>query len=185
MSPRGVTRSASGAVLPTRLMVLSISTVALGGLVFFATQGDDEPSGQSGTSITGSPSTAPITEGPGGPTATPPAPTPSASASASATPKPPKPVVRSKVEVLVLNNTNRTGFAGTVRSRAEKFGWNVVDTGNWQGSVDATTVYYGPGMERAARLLAADLEIKSVKKLFETDDLSSERLNVILTDDYS
>lgn len=178
MSERGTNRNATGAVLPTRLMVLSISVVALGGLAFFATQGDDDtkatdpPSSPSSSIV--SPSTPPITEGPGGPEPTP-----------SATPKPPKPVNKAKTDVLVLNNTNRTGFAGLVRTRAERFGWNVINTGNWEGSVDATTVYYGPGMKEAARLLAADLKIKRYKPLFATNDLSPKRLNVILTDDYS
>lgn len=175
MSERGTNRNTTGAVLPTRLMVLSISLVALGGLAFFATQGDDTTNDAAAPSATSSvtPSTPPITAGPGGPE------TP------VATPKPPKPVNKAKTEVLVLNNTNRTGFAGMVRTRAERFGWNVINTGNWQGSVDATTVYYGPGMKEAARLLAEDLKIKRYKPLFATDDLSPKRLNVILTDDYS
>ena len=182
MSQRAAKRDAAGAVLPTRLMVLSISVVALGGLAFFATQGEDADDDRTGTSISSTapltPSTPPITEGPGGPATTePPPPT--------ATPKAPKPVNKAKTDVLILNNTNRTGFAGMVRTRAERFDWNVTNTGNWQGSVDATTVYYGPGLKEAARLLAAALKIKRYKPLFETDDLSPKRLNVILTDDYS
>lgn len=179
MSERGSSRDATGAVLPTRLMVLSISVVALGGLAFFATQGDDGGDDRAATSSSSvfTPSTPPITAGPGGPE--PQTPTP------AATPKPPKPVNKAKTDVLILNNTNRTGFAGMVRTRAERFEWNVINTGNWEGSVDATTVYYGPGMKEAARLLAADLKIKRYKPLFATDDLSPERLNVILTDDYS
>ena len=182
MSQRAAKRGATGAVLPTRLMVLSISVVALGGLAFFATQGDDKDADRTGSTSISSPAAIPtgppITEGPGGPATTePPLP--------SATPKAPKPVNKAKTDVLILNNTNRTGFAGMVRTRAERFDWNVTNTGNWQGSVDATTVYYGPGLKEAARLLAADLKIKRYKPLFATNDLSPKRLNVILTDDYS
>ncbi|MCX6396575.1 MAG: LytR C-terminal domain-containing protein [Propionibacteriales bacterium] len=173
-------RNADGAVLPTRLMVLSISAVALGGLVFFATQGDDGADERARTSVTStpapSPSTPPITEGPGGPTTVTPSVTP--------TPKPPKPVDKTKIEVVVLNNTNITGLAGKTRSRAEKFDWNVINTGNWTGAIDESTVYYGPGLRDAAKMLAADLGIK-FKPLFATNQLSAKRLNVILTNDYS
>lgn len=175
MNERGLGRGASGAVLPTRLMVLSISAVALGGLAFFATQGDDGSNNAAPPPSTSSvaPPTSPITQPPGGPQ------TP------TATPTPPKPVNKAKTDVLILNNTNITGLAGKTRTRAERAGWNVIDTGNWQGAVDATTVYYGPGMKAAAQLLAADLDIKRFKPLFATSDLSPKRLNVIITSDYS
>lgn len=176
MSERGTSRDATGAVLPTRLMVLSISVVALGGLAFFATQGDDSSNDKASPSSNSSvvtQSTSPITEGPGGP------------GTPAATPKPPKPVNKAKTDVLILNNTNTTGLAGKTRTRAETAGWNVIDTGNWQGAVDATTVYYGPGMRAAAQQLAADLGIKRFKPLFATSDLNPKRLNVILTSDYS
>lgn len=169
-------------------MVLSVSVVALAGLVFFATQGDDDDGqDRASTSVTGSPTTPPITDGPGGP-ATAATPTPVVPTTPAATPKAtktPVPVNKAKTEVLILNNTNRTGFAGMVRTRAERFGWNVINTGNWQGSVDGSTVYYGPGMKEAAKSLAADLKIKRIKPLFATNDLSPKRLNIILTDDYS
>lgn len=176
MLERSTTRNSTGAVLPTRLMVLSISAVALGGLAFFATQGDDDSNDTAAPSSNSSvvaPTTSPITQPPGGPQ------TP------VTTPTPPKPVNKAKTDVLILNNTNITGLAGKTRSRAEKAGWNVIDTGNWQGAVDATTVYYGPGMKAAAQELAADLGIKRFKPLFATNDLSPKRLNVILTPDYS
>lgn len=173
MLSRG-SRNADGVVLPTRLMVLSISAVALAGLVFIASQGDD---GADRATPAASSSSAPPTGGPAdGPRGEAPtiAPTP--------TPTPPKPVNKAKTTVVVFNNTNIKGLAGKTATRAEKAGWNIFKTDNWQGNVDASTVYFGQGMKRAAQLLASDLGIQRVKPSF--DPMNPKMLTVILTTDY-
>ncbi|MET3962452.1 hypothetical protein ABIE44_002386 [Marmoricola sp. OAE513] len=174
---RGAARDAAGVVLPTRVMVLSISAVALAGLGFIATQGNDDngpakvsPAATSTVPPSPTPTTPPITEGPGGPVSTP------------STPKPPKPVNKGKTTVVVFNNTNIKGLAGATATRAEKAGWNIFKTDNWHGSVDASTVYYGPKMRAAAKLLAADLDITRIKASFEP--MNPKMLTVILTTDY-
>jgi hypothetical protein len=172
-SPRSF-RNTSGVVLPTRLMVFSISAVALGGLAFFATQGGDSkpdtatPSAHSTLTPAAQPSSNPITAGPGG---TPSIPAP-----------PPKPVNKAKTTVVVFNNTNIKGLAGKTATRVENAGWNVFKTDNWTGVIDASTVYFGPGMRSAAQLLATDLGIKRTKPLI--NGMNPKMLNVVLTTDY-
>ena len=57
----------------------------------------------------------------------------------------------------MLNQTSRAGLAGVVADRLRAKGWNVSVVGNFHGVVPATTVYYPPGQEDAARVAADDL----------------------------
>jgi len=173
MSPRaqrtfGARRDERGLVLPTRLMVFSISLVALAGLAFIATQSDD-PSPDKATPAAHTTLTPPsIRES---------EPTP------SATPTKTPPVVRrDKVLVAIFNNSNVKGLAGKTGTRAERAGWTVVGTDNWYGTVDTSTVYYGPRLKAAAALLAQDLGITRVKAAIAP--MRPDRLTVILTGDY-
>lgn len=153
-------------------MVFSISVVALAGLFFVATQDDDAPTTASpSSSVTATPQ---VTKAPATTSSTP-TPTP--------TPKPtPKKIVRSKYDVVVFNNTNTKGLAGSTASRAEKAGWSIYTTDNWHGTVDTSTVYYGPKMKAAARLLADDLDITRIKASFAP--MNPKLLTVILTVGY-
>lgn len=167
-------RNAYGFVLPTRLMVFSISVVALAGLVFVATQGDESPDRVTPSSSASAPPTeyaGPQNESTEQPEITP-----------SPTPKPPPVVKRDAYSLVVFNNTNTKGLAGKTATRAEKAGWTVINTDNWVGSVDASTVYYGPKMKAAAALLAKDLGIKRIKPFISP--MRPDRLTVILTTDY-
>jgi hypothetical protein len=163
-------RDERGLVLPTRLMVFSISLVALAGLAFVATQADDAPDTASPAAVTQpkpTPTTVTVPETTPGTTptkATPPA------------------VRRNKVYVVVFNNSNVTGLAGKTSSRATRAGWNVVGTDNWYGTVDASTVYFPASLKAAAALLAKDLGIARVKPAIAP--MRSDRLTVILTADY-
>ena len=74
------------------------------------------------------------------------------------------------------------GLAGKTAGRATAAGWNVIGSDNWYGTVDASTVYFGPKMRAAADLLAADLGITVVKPAVEP--MRFDRLTVILTADY-
>ena len=162
-------RDERGLVLPTRLMVFSISAVVLAGLAFVATQSGQGPDTASPAAVsrpkptlTTAPSTAPV------------APTTRGKA---------KPAVRrDAVSVVVFNNSNVKGLAGKTATRAQRVGWNVVATDNWYGTVDATTVYYPPRLKAAGTLLAHDLGITRVKP--SIDPMRTDRLTVILTSDY-
>jgi hypothetical protein len=155
-------------VLPTRLMVFSISLVALAGLGFIATQsGDDTPD-----KVTPAAHATPTA-----PSATVPESTP------AAVPRKQKPAVRkAKVLVAIFNNSNVQGLAGKTGTRAERAGWTVAGTDNWYGTVDTSTVYYGPRLKAAADLLARDLDITRVKPAIAP--MRSDRLTVILTGNY-
>ena len=155
-------------VLPTRLMVFSISLVALAGLAFIATQSDDKTADKAAPAAHASPAAPPVTVTEQ---------TPGATATKSA------PVVRrAKVLVAIFNNSNIKGLAGKTGTRAERAGWTVAGTDNWYGTVDSSTVYYGPRLKAAADLLAHDLGITRVKAAIAP--MRSDRLTVILTADY-
>jgi hypothetical protein len=160
-------RDEAGFVLPTRLLALSVSAVAVAALVFIANDPDDPA--QTATPVR----TTPTAKAPPTPT------TPSATP--VATPKE-KPVKRADTYVVVFNNTRTKGLAGGAAGKAKAAGWNVVGSDNWYGTVDGTAVYYPPRLKRAAQELGYDLGIKRLKPA--QDPMQLDRLTVILTDDY-
>jgi hypothetical protein len=170
-SLRRASRDERGLVLPTRLMVFSISVVALAGLAFVATQSGDD------TTDTVSPAAA------SQPTPTPTAGTTTITVTPTTSARPKPAVRRGKVYVEVYNNSNVKGLAGKTGTRAQRVGWNVVGTDNWYGTVDTSTVYYGPRLKAAASLLAKDLGIAKVKPAVAP--MRFDRLTVILTGDYA
>ncbi len=163
----------SGAVLPTRLVVLSISAVALAALAFVAT---DAPQTQptTATAVVAAPTRQATT------------PTPTQTPTPSIAPRHaklhPKPVHRGSVYVEIYNNSNIHGLAGATAARAQGAGWNVVGADNWYGTVTTSTVYYPPRLHRAAKALARDLGIKRLKPAISP--MQGDRLTVILTADY-
>jgi hypothetical protein len=179
---RGVSRGAflrvrdeRGVVLPTRLLALCISAVAVAGLVFVANDPDKPPTDQTASPAADSkPTRAPLETAPATPEP--------AKPSKSAKPKP-KPVKRSEVFVEVFNNTRTKGLAGGVAENAKAAGWNVVGSDNWYGTVDGTSVYFPPRLKQAARELGRDLGIKRLRPAEEP--MRFDRVTVILTDDYS
>jgi hypothetical protein len=169
-----VRRDERGLVLPTRLMVFSVSLVALAGLAFIATQPADSPDEASPAASThsrptstptGLPSTLPVA--------------PSTTTARTARPE----VRRARYYVVVFNNSNVQGLAGKTGDRVQRAGWNLVGTDNWYGTIDATTVYFPAGMKAAAGLLADDLGINRLRP--SIPPMRSDRLTVILTADYT
>lgn len=175
MSQRRRLRDEHGVVLPTRLMVFSISAVALAGLLFVATHdGDNDdvasPTAGRPTNSATAPANGDGTEAPEVVV------TPTVTATA-------KPVRRGQTYVVVFNNSNIKGLAGKTATRAQGAGWNVVGSDNWYGTIDASTIYFGPQLKAAARLLAKDLGITSIKPAVAP--MRADRLTVILTADYT
>ncbi len=163
-------RDESGVVLPTRLLALCISAVAVASLVFVANDPDKPATEQTATTAESKPSPTP-------------------SETASTTPEPakpvkpkPKPIKRGEVFVEVFNNTRTKGLAGGVAGKAKAAGWNVVGSDNWYGTVDGTSVYFPPRLKQAARELGRDLGIKRLRPA--EDPMQFDRVTVILTDDY-
>ncbi|MGN6242718.1 MAG: LytR C-terminal domain-containing protein [Motilibacteraceae bacterium] len=88
--------------------------------------------------------------------------------------------VKSSTLVVVLNQTRISGLAGQVAQTLRSAGWTVSGTGNFSGSVPATTVYYPDGMQAAAEALAADVPGPDrVRPRF--GNLSKDKLTVIVT----
>jgi len=95
-----------------------------------------------------------------------------------------KPVVeRAAIYVSVFNNSNITGLADRTASLIGGAGWQVVGSDNWYGTIPATTIYYPPQLEAAARVLSKDLGVERVMPA--VDPMSMDRLTVILTSDYA
>ena len=157
-------RDERGVVFPSPVVILSVVAVAMAGVAFVATR-DSAPDEKEITTIS-QPSESS---------------TPSPSAGPSTEPaKPPKPEVdRSKVYVVVFNNSGVSGLAGRVAARASQIGWQVVGADNWYGTIPASTVYYPKRLERAGRLLALDLGIQRTAPA--VDPMRLDRLTVILT----
>jgi LytR cell envelope-related transcriptional attenuator len=101
----------------------------------------------------------------------------------SSTPAPRESAGDFDVEVVVLNQTSRAGLAGAVADRLRAKGWTVVAVGNFHGVVPATTVYYPPGQENAARVAAHDLPV-APRTMPRFSNLSTSRLTVVVTDSY-
>lgn len=162
-------RNQTGAVLPSPVVILSILAVTFAAVAFFVTQGGD-PEERAIDPAASESSESPAAQ------------TDDSDEKKAEKPKPKKekpPVARDKVSVVVFNNTNITGLAGKVSTRVKDVGWTVVAADNWYGTIPATTVYFGPGMKRAANQLALDLGVERVMPAVES--MSSERLTLILT----
>jgi hypothetical protein len=156
-------RDERGVVFPSPVVILSVIAVAMAGVAFVVTQ-DKAPTEREIT---------PVSE-------------PEASATApaaepeAAPDKPQKPEVdRSKVYVVVFNNSNVAGLAGQVATSATQIGWQVVGSDNWYGTIPASTVYYPPRLAKAGKLLALDLGIQRTAPA--VDPMRLDRLTVILT----
>ncbi len=154
-------------MFPSPVVVLSVVAVAMAAFAFVATRGQ-EPTEREVTRVAATPS----------PTASP---TPSMP---TTKPKPTKPAIdKGKVYVEVYNNSGVSGLAGRVAATATQAGWKVVGSDNWYGTIPASTVYYPPKLERAARALALDLGIR--RTLPSVDPMKLDRLTVILTSDHA
>ncbi|HEU4567321.1 MAG TPA: LytR C-terminal domain-containing protein [Marmoricola sp.] len=166
-------RDQSGAVLPTRLVMLSISAVALAGLAFVATDAPDSSPTTPTAVVTRPHKVTPE------PTLTP---KPSVAPEHDKLRPRPKPVDRKAVYVEIYNNSNIHGLAASTAARAQGAGWNVVGADNWYGTIASSTVYYPERLHRAAKALARDLGIKRLKPAISP--MRGDRLTVILTAGY-
>ncbi len=161
------TRTERGTVLPSPVVILSIIAVAMAAFAFVATQGS-EPTEREIT-----PAARESVDEPDVEVEETEAPKP------KPTKKPAPAIKRGEVYVEVYNNSSVTGLAGRVAQRATGAGWQVVGEDNWYGTVPATTVYFPPKLERAAKLLALDLGVD--RTLEATGAMKLDRLTLILT----
>jgi hypothetical protein len=168
------------AVLPSLLAVASVVSliVALtvwrgqdnGGAPAAFADGTDPTTSSTAPAVSSTPSvsaTTPTTSG-----------TPSTSASATTSG-----TTASALQVVVLNQSGRSGLGRKVSDTLTAAGWTVVAVGNFRGSVPATTVYYPAGDESDAAALAAVLPgTDRIRPRF--GNLSTTRLTVVVTTSY-
>ncbi|MFI5426939.1 LytR C-terminal domain-containing protein [Aeromicrobium sp. UC242_57] len=146
---------------------------SLGALVL---DGDDEPSAtppSASPSISLSPEPTEKTEDPR-PSTTTPKPAPTATTPTTATPE-----VAREAAVSVLNNSNIVGAAKAFSGKVTDAGWTLGGIGNWSGVIDGNTVYYPPGLQAQAELLAKDVDIDRVRPSIAP--MRMDRLTVILS----
>ena len=163
-------RDERGVVLPTRLLALCISAVAVAALVFIANDPDEAPRrpGHAGHH----PPERVRHRRP----RRPPRSRPPRQAEAEAD--------QARQELVeVFNNTRIKGLAGGIAAKAKAAGWNVVGSDNWYGTVDGTTVYYPPRLE-GRRQGARQRPRHQARSGRPRSRCSFDRLTVILTDDY-
>ena len=158
-------RDESGVALPSPLVMLSVIAVAMAGIAFVSTRSDQ---GDRSLETVSQPETS----------------APPTSAPPVVTKHPKRPVIkRNEVNVEVYNNSGVKGLAGRTATKASTVGWNVVGSDNWLGTIPAPTIYYGPRLEAAAKLLGKDLRISRIRPAVAP--MRPDRLTVILTADYS
>lgn len=104
-----------------------------------------------------------------------------------ATEPPPEPVTAPpelRLPVGILNATAVPGLAGRAQARLQDGGWTVPAIGDYSQGVEASTVFFPPGMEESAEALRAQFpEIARVEPTIA--GLAQDRLIVILGDDYA
>lgn len=186
---RGAHRTRAGfvaALMPSVLAVLAVSALVISLAVW---RGQDPVDRDTTTAAAGAGDREALSLAPsssGGSTTTSPAqatsstaPTKDATTAPAETAQP----TSFDVEVVVLNQSTRRGLAGTVADVLRAEGWAVPFVGNFHGVVPATTVYYPPGLEAAARAAAATLPTaQRVRPSF--GNLSATRLTVVVTSSY-
>ena len=160
-------RSQRGVAFPSPVAMLSVIAVAMAGIAYVATQGE-EPTEREVTTVS-RPSDAdsdPVEE----------------QRLPEGKPAPIKREVnRGDVYVEVYNNSGITGLADSYAADATAVGWQVVGADNWYGTVPGSTVYYPARLEAAAKMLALDLGISRVVPAIGSMRL--DRLTVVLTAD--
>jgi len=110
--------------------------------------------------------------------ATPPA--ASSSPAAPTTPAAPAP----KIPVDILNDTHISGLAAKAEKTLTSGGWTVPSTGNYAHTVTQTTVYYQPGQQASAQLLATQFP-KIRRVLAAPSGLVAGHLTLVLAQDWA
>ena len=157
-------RNERGVAFPSPVVMLSVIAIAMAGIAFVATEGE-EPKEKKVEIV------ARATESP--------SPTVSATPSPTASAKPKPKINRGKVYVEVYNNSGVAGLAARTSENITAAGWQVVGSDNWVGRIPADTVYYAPRLKAEAKQLALDLGIRRTKVAVEP--MKFDRLTVILT----
>lgn len=88
-----------------------------------------------------------------------------------------------RAPVVVFNQTVRRGLAADFRDALVAAGWEVAATDDWRGTVPATTIYYPPGMQDAARALMSQFPaVERIRPAFP--GIPTSQLTVILCKEF-
>ncbi|KQX71766.1 hypothetical protein ASD10_17530 [Aeromicrobium sp. Root472D3] len=144
---------------------------------------DDDPAAPADTAApVASATPAPADESPT-PADESPAPADESPAPADESPAPadesPTPADERTAPVSVLNNSGVVGAARAFSAKVTSTGWTLGGVGNWTGSIPSNTVYYPPGLQAQAELLAADVGIARVRP--SVSPMRTDRLTIILS----
>jgi hypothetical protein len=90
-----------------------------------------------------------------------------------------EPATERTATVSVLNNSGIVGAARAFSAKVTGAGWTLGGIGNWTGSIPSNTVYYAPGLQAQAELLAEDVGIARVMPA--VSPMRSDRLTIILS----
>jgi predicted flap endonuclease-1-like 5' DNA nuclease len=115
--------------------------------------------------------------------AAPSAPVATTSSAAPTTPAPP-PTPAVKLPVDILNDTHISGLAAKAEKTLTSGGWTVPSTGNYAHTITQTTVYYQPGQQASAQLLAAQFP-KIHRVLSAPSGLAAGHLTLVLAPDWA
>ena len=83
---------------------------------------------------------------------------------------------RSAVNLAVLNGVRGEGMAAQVAERMRQKGYRDVKTGNTVNAYEETTVYYAPGHEAEARLVAKDLDPEADFRVAQDADVAAAEI---------
>jgi hypothetical protein len=167
------TRNQRGVIFPSPVVMLSIIAVAMAGIAYVATRGQ-QPTERELTTVAQRPTETPTSS----PTSSP---TPAAQKPKKIKKRKPPEVQRGEVYVDVYNNSGITGLAAGYAATASDAGWQVVGSDNWYGTIPSSTVYFPPRLEAAGKMLALDLGLDRI--LPAVDPMAADRLTVVLTAD--
>ncbi|MGN6160952.1 MAG: LytR C-terminal domain-containing protein [Marmoricola sp.] len=162
--------SERGAVAPASLLAAAVVAVAIGTAGYAMTSGPSER-------VQDAPATSRAAQHAATPKAT-----VTRKPQVKATPTAPPVIDRGSFNLAIYNDSNIRGLAARTSTKAQTFGWKVVTTSQWYGTVDTSTVYYPPKMKDAAQQLAKDLGIATIKPA--VSPMQMDQLTVILTSTY-
>ncbi len=84
----------------------------------------------------------------------------------------------------ILNDTHISGLAAKAEKTLTSGGWTVPSTGNYAHTVTQTTVYYQPGQQASAQLLATQFP-KIRRVLAAPSGLVAGHLTLVLAQDWA
>ena len=87
-------------------------------------------------------------------------------------------------DVAILNGTDVTGLAAEAQQQLEAGGWTVPAIDTYTGTIAETTIFYPEGMQDSAEALAAQFPVEIAQVAPTIAGLTTQRLVLIVAEDY-